>query len=743
LVIFYIKDYRTKKMTDGCWTPANITLYYIIVLIGIFAVIMSITYPQTLKNPQPAGGGGVVITDEFTTFEGSDYSILIQGELTKTHVEEAEGVLGTITGVQIGTAVTSIGNSTDNIATAPFYQQTGLTSLEFKGTSTCTEIGSLAFSGCTALENFELPATIDTLNSQCFEEVAITEFTVPDLVSELPSSCFINCTSLTTVTYSSETNLTTIGASCYSGCTTLTTNTVPSGITTIGATSFNGCTLLSSFTLPATTTTLGTGTFNGCTSLSSLTLTSGIGITTFPSQFLRDCAFTSFEIPNYITELGSNSFESNPLTSLTFAASSSLTTIGANAFEDIIGLTTVTFPSTITDIEGGAFEENTGFTSVTFDGTGVSRSVNVASTAFSSPLSLESLSSGGTITVPAAGVTYDADDSTTFVGSGGSTTIFVNGALTAAIVATAKTTTTNITSVTGGIYITSLGDSAFEGEAITSYTYKDEANTSCDTIGNSVFKDCTSLSTMTILDSTTSIGTETFENTALITVTLPNTLTTISNELFNSVSTLTMITFGNAVTSVGISSFQNCTSLGGVSFPTTVTSLGEKAFSGCTSLVSSDPFPANVETVGIDCFSGCTSITAVVFPTSLTTFNQGCFLNCSNITSFSFETVPGFTTFPNFTFSDAGVTSATIPDEIITVGNFVLQNCPLTSVTIGTGVTSTGTSAFNYDSISTVTWEAGNARAVSIGATSFGSPASMAAFNNSTYNVPAGGEIFT
>ena len=47
-------------------------------------------------------------------------------------------------------------------------------------------------------------------------------------------------------------------------------------------------------------------------------------------------------------------------------------------------------------------------------------------------------------------------------------------------------------------------------------------------------------------------------------------------------------------------------------------------------------------------------------------------------------------------FAPAGLTTYTIPDSVISIGNGAFYNCSrLTSVTIGNGVTSIGNSAFN------------------------------------------------
>ena len=82
-------------------------------------------------------------------------------------------------------------------------------------------------------------------------------------------------------------------------------------------------------------------------------------------------------------------------------------------------------------------------------------------------------------------------------------------------------------------------------------------------IGSSAFKNCTSLTSVTIPDSVT---------------------TAIGEYAFLNCTSLTSITIGKRVTSIGYEAFYCCTSLTSITIPDSVTSIGSHAFSGCTSL---------------------------------------------------------------------------------------------------------------------------------------------------------------
>ena len=69
--------------------------------------------------------------------------------------------------------------------------------------------------------------------------------------------------------------------------------------------------------------------------------------------------------------------------------------------------------------------------------------------------------------------------------------------------------------------------------------------------------------------------------TQLTSITIPNNVTSIGSSAFEDCSGLTSITIPNNVTSIGSSAFEDCSGLTSITIPNNVTRIGNYAFEGC------------------------------------------------------------------------------------------------------------------------------------------------------------------
>ena len=186
-------------------------------------------------------------------------------------------------------------------------------------------------------------------------------------------------------------------------------------------------------------------------------------------------------------------------------------------------------------------------------------------------------------------------------------------------------------------------------------------------IGNMSFYNCSSLTIITIPDSVTNIGNKAFAGDLLAEMKLAT------------------VTFGDnsQLTSIGSGAFSYCTSLVSITIPNSVTSLGCEAFYACTSLTTIT-FGDNSQltSIGSLAFGNCSSLTEMIIPEGVTSIDSSTLFNCSSLENI---TIPDKVTSigDNAFFGCSSLESITIPDSVTSIGGWAFDNCSsLTSVTV-------------------------------------------------------------
>lgn len=180
-------------------------------------------------------------------------------------------------------------------------------------------------------------------------------------------------------------------------------------------------------------------------------------------------------------------------------------------------------------------------------------------------------------------------------------------------------------------------------------------------------------------------------------------VTSIGEGAFRQCKSLTSITIPEGVKSIEEDAFSSCDSLVTVHIPTSVTIIGEEAFSWCPTLKSIE-LPYNLTTIGEGAFIGCNSLESITIPKSVRNIGEEAFRQCTSLKSIKVED-------GNYVYDSrencnaiiktstnaliAGCQNTTIPNDVRSIEDWAFNWCKsLTSIFIPKSVTTIGEGAF-------------------------------------------------
>jgi len=784
----------TPTITVGASAFASISSSVTITSATASAVIPSSMFAsQVLTSTTTVTIGGTIVSIGSTAFQNYTglTTITIPSTVTTIGASAFSGCTNTnFTNITIPSSVTSIGASAfsgcSNLATIQ-VGYTGTPTITVGASAFASISSSVTITSATAsaviptsmfasqvltsTTNVTIGGTIVSIGSTAFQNyTGLTNITIPSSVTSIGASSFNGCSNLATISldYTSASTTINVGLTAFAGVSaTLTirgtsdTSVIPNTssapglfsslstasttltlarLTTIGDYAFNGSTGITSLTIPSTVTTIGTSSFNGCSNLATIILgytSTSTTVTVNSSAFSGIKAgitiqgtTTNCVIPNNMFKTLSTTSTTVTIVSTTTPSTTSIITIGENAFSGTssvspnTSITTVTIPSSVTTIGANAFQYCSNLATISLGYISESTTVDVGSSAFAGvSASLTIQGTSGTSVIPNTSSAPGLFSSL----STASTTITLANLTTIGNYAFYGSTA--ITSVTIPLTVTKIGESAFNAcSALATIKLGYTSNPASFTAGSGAFAGVSATLTIQATSGTSVIpnaatsvtGMFTSLSTASTTITLVN-LTTIGNYAFYGSTAITSVTIPSSVTTFGTSAFNSCSNLATINLEYTGTptiTVNSNAFLGIkatltiqgttpscvipntssapglfSSLSTADTRVtlASLTRIGTNAFNGSTTITSITMSSgnTITSVGTGAFTGCNNF-------LIDANTIPPFMFSSVtSLTKVYFTNNITTISESAFNGCiGLTYINL-VNVNNIGNSAFS------------------------------------------------
>lgn len=183
----------------------------------------------------------------------------------------------------------------------------------------------------------------------------------------------------------------------------------------------------------------------------------------------------------------------------------------------------------------------------------------------------------------------------------------------------------------------------------------------------------TTLTASDIPGSVVTIGRNSFQDFNLTSVTLPSAITYIGVTAFaENASLVTVDLSETGITELSGYTFYNDTALTSVILPDTVTSIGRQDFYKCTSLTTI-VLPDGLTVIGNRAFQQSGLSGNIIIPESVTIIDENAFYEATGITGINIPS--GVTIINDNAFRNLAITDITIPAGVTSIGNYAFRDC--------------------------------------------------------------------
>ena len=561
---------------------------------------------------------------------------------------------------------------------------------EFVIPDTVTSIADRAFSSCPNLTKITIGANVESVGAYAFSSCsALTDVVFKDSTIKkkvIGLYAFYNCQALSNVDFGNA--VTSIGSFAFMIDKSLESIEFPDSLESIGRCAFScydyGITG-SYFASNLKSVKFGSGlksiadyAFYENRALNTVKFT-GVALTSIGSESFCNIAITELDLSGTDTSIDREAFYN--CNSLETVKLSGVKTIGQNAFYNCRKLTSVELSENLTTIESGAFQSCVALKNIDIP----NKVTKLNDNTFSNCSSLKNVSIGSgctSISTTAFDGTFSIDRIT--VSEDNKNYTVVDGVLYNKDMTTLVLYPKN----RSGEFavpdtVTTIANSAFDSSPnLTKVTIGKNVKT----IGASAFGECKSLKTVIFEDSDT-------------------VQKTICDYAFYKCPVLTTVDFGNAVKSIGNYAFYSCQSLNKLDFSkNSVKTIGDYAFTVCKSLESIE-FPDSLESIGYGAFSANTngyrgsyvasSLKSVKFGRGLKSIADYAFYENRQLNTVKF-TGDALTSIGYWSFCNIAITELDLSGTDASINMYAFPHCTSLETVKLSGVKTIGSNAFDY-----------------------------------------------
>ena len=627
-----------------------------------------------------------------------------------------------------------IGANVKTIDASAFRNCKSLETVIFKDSDTIKKtIGDYAFYNCPALSKVDFGNAVKSIGSYSFAVNKLIEsIEFPDSLESIGFGAFTTYTDgyrgsyvenkLKSVKFGK--GLKTIGYYAFYFNRKLTNiEFTGENLTSIGSYAFQDCDSLTELNLKGNgETVINYSAFYHNDALKKISLA---GIKTIDNYAFQNCGnLNSVNFGEGLLSIGSYAFYNCPNIE-TVSLPESLTTINSGAFRECSKLTSIDIPNKVTKLNDNTFANCTSLKNVSI-GSGCT---SISSTAFLDSNAIEKIIVAGDNANYSSvdGALLNKEKTSIILYPKSKSGEFVIPDTVTSISDHAFDNIPNLTKVTIGANVKTIGASAFQNcNSLETVIFKD-SDTTKKTIGEYAFYNCPALSKVDFGNAVKTIGNHSFAvNKSIESIEFPDSLESIGDNAFTTYTDdyssyvenkLKSVKFGKGLKTIGDNAFYCNRKLTNIVFTgENLTSIGSYAFEDCDSLtelnlkgngetvIDSCAFCGNdalkkislagIKTIDNNAFKNCGDLNSVNFGEGLLSIGSYAFYNCPNIETVSLP--ESLTTINNGAFEKCSkLTSIDIPNKVTKLNDRTFANCTsLKNVSIGSGCTSISTKAF-------------------------------------------------